>query len=215
MASTPSRTSKTAWWRIDRTDLYWLLALTVVAGILRFGSPIFLDVLTHPGSSAPISAWGIGHSYQDPKLPGLGKPNDIAPNSPFVFDELYFANDAHNDLLGKDYFDPEPPLAKLIIALGIKLFGFNSFGWRLFPALFGTAMVPLMYLLARQLLASRFFAISAAVLTAAMIAAITLASSIAPIARSVVPPLDVTCARSSAGSDSLCSARRIDPLNVA
>jgi len=166
MASSASPTSKAAWWRIDRTDLYWLLALTVVAGILRFGSPIFLDVLTHPGAGSPISAWGIGHSYQDPKLPGLGKPNDIAPNSPFVFDELYFANDAHNDLLGKDYFDPEPPLAKLIIALGIKFFGFTSFGWRLFPALFGTAMVPLMYLLARQLLASRFFAIAAAVLTA-------------------------------------------------
>ena len=166
MASTAAPSSGAAWWRIDRTDLYWLLALTVVAGILRFGSPIFLDVLTHPGSSAPISAWGIGHSYQDPKLPGLGKPNDIAPNSPFVFDELYFANDAHSDLQGKDYFDPEPPLAKLIIALGIKFFGFNSFGWRLFPALFGTAMIPLMYLLARQLLAVRFFAIAAAILTA-------------------------------------------------
>ena len=98
MASSASPTSRAAWWRIDRVDLYWLLALTVVAGILRFGSPIFLDVLTHPGAGAPISAWGIGHSYQDPKLPGLGKPNDIAPNSPFVFDELYFANDAHNDL---------------------------------------------------------------------------------------------------------------------
>src|SRR5437868_15505605 len=33
-------------------------------------------------------------------------------------------------------------------------------------ALFGTAIVPLMYLLARQLLAVRFFAIAAAILTA-------------------------------------------------
>ncbi len=40
---------------------------------------------------------------------------------------------------------------------------------------------------------------AAAALTAAMIAAITPASSIALIARSVVPPLDVTWARSSAG----------------
>jgi dolichyl-phosphate-mannose-protein mannosyltransferase len=160
------RLARAAWWRIDRHDLYWLIALTVVAGILRFGSPIFLDIFAHPGSSAPISAWGIGHDYQDPSIPGLGKANDIAPNSPFVFDELYFANDAHNDLLGHDYFDPEPPLAKLIIALGIKLFGFNSFGWRFMPALFGTALVPLMYLLARQLLSVRFFAVAAGVLTA-------------------------------------------------
>ena len=158
--------SRSAWWRLDRRDLYWLIALTLIAGILRFGSPIFLDIFAHPGSSAPISAWGIGHNYQDPSLPGLGKPNDIAPNSPFVFDELYFANDAHNDLLGRDYFDPEPPLAKLIIAIGIKLFGFDSFGWRFMPALFGTALIPLMYLLARQLLAVRFFAVAAGVLTA-------------------------------------------------
>ena len=155
-----------SWWRIDRQDVYWLLALTLIAGILRFASPIFLDVFSHPTSTAPISAWGIGHDYQDPKIPGLGKPNEIAPASPFVFDELYFANDAHDDILGRDYFDPEPPLAKLIIAVGEVLFGFNSFGWRVMVALFGTAIVPLMYLLARQLLAVRFFAIAAAILTA-------------------------------------------------
>ena len=179
-AATPStsaparieRTPKSAWWRIDRHDLYWLIGLTLIAGILRFGSPIFLDFFAHPGSSAPISAWGIGHNYQDPtnKKPVApactAAPNDIAPNSPFVFDEVYFANDARDDLAGCDYFDPEPPLAKLIIAIGIKLFGFNSFGWRMMPALFGTALVPLMYLLARQLLTVRFFAIAAGILTA-------------------------------------------------
>src|SRR2546422_13694 len=46
--------SRAAWWRIDRYDLYWLIALTLIAGILRFASPIFLDVFAHPGSSAPI-----------------------------------------------------------------------------------------------------------------------------------------------------------------
>jgi dolichyl-phosphate-mannose--protein O-mannosyl transferase len=158
--------TRAAWWRLDRRDLYWLIALTLAAGILRFGSPIFLDIFAHPGSSAPISAWGIGHDYQYPSIPGLGKPDTIAPDSPFIFDELYFANDAQKDLLGRDYFDPEPPLAKLIIALGIKLFGFNSFGWRFMPALFGTALIPLMYLLARQLLAVRFFAVAAGVLMA-------------------------------------------------
>jgi dolichyl-phosphate-mannose--protein O-mannosyl transferase len=162
----PMRVVRPGWWRLDRHDIIWLIALTLVAGILRFGSPIFLDIFAHPGSAAPINAWGVGHNYMDPSLGGLGKPNSIAPDSPFIFDELYFANDAHDDLLGKDYFDPEPPLAKLIIAIGIQLFGFNSFGWRFMPALFGTALIPLMYLLARQLLTVRFFAIAAGVLTA-------------------------------------------------
>lgn len=165
-AAKTDRQSHRAWWRIERHDIYWLVALTLIAGVLRFGSPIFLDFFTHPGTAAPISAWGIGHNYQNPSLSGLGKANSIAPDAPFVFDELYFANDAHDDLLGRDYFDPEPPLAKLIIAVGIKLFGFNSFGWRFMVALFGTAIVPLMYLLARQLLRVRFFAVAAAILTA-------------------------------------------------
>ncbi|HYM49962.1 MAG TPA: phospholipid carrier-dependent glycosyltransferase [Candidatus Limnocylindrales bacterium] len=150
---------------MDRADLVYLVALTLCAALLRFGSPVFLDFLSHPGSGAPITVWGIGHNYQDPKLPGLGQPGQIAPASPFVFDELYFANDALDNLRGRDYLDPEPPLAKLIIALGIKLFGFNSFGWRVMSALFGTAVVPLMYLLARQLVPIRFFAIAAGFLT--------------------------------------------------
>ena len=55
------RLSRAAWWRIERADIYWLVALTLIAGILRFASPIFLDVFSHPTTAAPISAWGIGH----------------------------------------------------------------------------------------------------------------------------------------------------------
>ncbi len=159
------RTLWSTWWRLDRRDLAWLVGLTLVAGLLRFGSPFFPDFLGHPGVGPPITAWGIGHSYQSPEQLSDCRPESIAPCSPFVFDELYFANDAHNDLLGRDYLDPEPPLAKLIIALGIKRFGYTSFGWRVMSALFGTALIPLMYLLARQLLPIRFFAVVAGLLT--------------------------------------------------
>ncbi len=75
----------------------------------------------------------------------LNWPPDI------VFDETYFANFAHNYLTGTKFFDAEPPLAKFIIAGGESLFGFNSFGWRFMPALFGTAVIPLMYLLVKRL----------------------------------------------------------------
>lgn len=153
-----------AWWRIERTDVAWLLALTATAAVLRFASPVFLDVFSHPGSGPWISAWGVGHSYQYPVAPKEGCASTIAPCTPYVFDELYFANDAHFDLIGQDYFDPEPPLAKLVMAVGIWRFGFNSFGWRVMGALFGTALIPLFYLLARQLLPIRLFAILAGLL---------------------------------------------------
>src|SRR2546428_8547844 len=153
-----------AWWRVERRDLAWLLGLTVMAAILRFGSPIFLDVFSHPLSWPWVSAWGVGHSYQYAVAPKEPCTSTIAPCTPYVFDELYFANDAHDDLLGHDYFDPEPPLAKLIMAVGIWRFGFTSFGWRVMGALFGTALIPLFYLLARQLLPIRLLAILAAFL---------------------------------------------------
>jgi dolichyl-phosphate-mannose-protein mannosyltransferase len=162
------RRSRRVWWRIEAVDWRWLAALTLVAALLRFGSPFFLDFITHPGSGPPISAWGIGHQYQTGAQvrSTICQPSDtIAPCTPYVFDELYFANDAHDDLLGRDYLDPEPPLAKLIIALGIKIFGFNPFGWRVMSAIFGTLLVPLMYLLARQLLPMRIFAVAAGFLT--------------------------------------------------
>jgi hypothetical protein len=54
-----ARPSHASWWRLDRRDLAWLIALTLIGGILRFGSPIFLDVFAHPGSSAPISSVAI------------------------------------------------------------------------------------------------------------------------------------------------------------
>lgn len=68
-----------------------------------------------------------------------------------VFDETYFANFAHDYLTHTKFFDAEPPLGKFLIAGGEWLFGFNSFGWRAAPALFGTAVIPLMYLFAKRL----------------------------------------------------------------
>lgn len=44
-----------------------------------------------------------------------------------------------------------PPLAKLGMALGMTIFGQNSFGWRIPGALLGTAAVYLIYLLAKEI----------------------------------------------------------------
>lgn len=61
-----------------------------------------------------------------------------------VFDEVYFPVFANKYLTGTDFYDVHPPLGKLIIALGILLFGNEPFGWRIVPALIGTATIPLM-----------------------------------------------------------------------
>lgn len=79
-----------------------------------------------------------------------------------VFDETYYAKDAcwyltsSPSLCGIDVESTlvHPPLAKWLIAIGIRLFGYDSFGWRISAAVAGTITVWLLYVLARRLLNS-------------------------------------------------------------
>ena len=56
-----------------------------------------------------------------------------------------------------------PPLGNWIIGLGIKLFGYDAFGWRVMAAVAGTITVALLYLLMRRLLAARLAPTAASV----------------------------------------------------
>lgn len=90
---------------------------------------------------------------------GLGFP------AAFYFDEVYHVFTAREMLSGNPaawewwntppeglaYEWTHPPLAKLFMVLGMFLFGQNSFGWRLPGAVFGTAVVFLVYLLGKRL----------------------------------------------------------------
>lgn len=68
------------------------------------------------------------------------------------FDEIYHARTAYEFLNGlNSYENTHPPLGKIIISLGVAIFGMNPFGWRIAGTLFGIAMVPLSYLFARRL----------------------------------------------------------------
>ena len=180
--------------RLDRDDLAWMGGLLLVAFFLRFFSPLMPDVLSgHPELvSNCVHNTPVDVQNDTGTLCGLAYPfqrsyaqNGQAPTPPNgqVFDEIYFATFAHDDLKGIAYFDPEPPLSKLIIASGEWVYGwwraafegaqgsyadlgFNTFGWRIMSCIFGALCVPMMYLLARRLWPdARLFAIAAATLT--------------------------------------------------
>ena len=114
-------TSRSSW---DRADTVALVAITVVAGILR--------------------------------LVRLDDPKEL------IFDETYYAKDAcwyvksSPSICGIEAESTlvHPPLAKWLIAIGVRIFGYDSFGWRISAAVAGTITVALLYLLGRRLLRS-------------------------------------------------------------
>ena len=74
------------------------------------------------------------------------RPTDL------ILDEQHYIKDARNIMQNHESLRTEhPPLAKLIIVAGIKAFGDNPWGWRVFPILFGTASIVLFYFLCRRL----------------------------------------------------------------
>ncbi|GAA0134547.1 hypothetical protein YSY43_13870 [Paenibacillus sp. YSY-4.3] len=84
------------------------------------------------------------------------------------FDEIYHARTAYeywHHLL--PYETTHPPLGKLLIGLGMQLFGFSPLGWRITGTLFGAAMLPLIYRFALQLFGQRKYAVMSIVLLAA------------------------------------------------
>lgn len=68
------------------------------------------------------------------------------------FDEVYHARTAYEHIVGMyPYEVSHPPLGKLIIAAGIKLFGMTPFGWRVSGTLTGVLMLPVIYVFLKRM----------------------------------------------------------------
>jgi dolichyl-phosphate-mannose-protein mannosyltransferase len=90
------------------------------------------------------------------RLPRLGFPPEE------VFDEVYHAKTALQYLQGENPVEwVHPPTAKLLIAIGVWLFGYKSWAWRLMPAVAGIALAPVFYYFARRALATERAAVLA------------------------------------------------------
>ncbi len=80
-----------------------------------------------------------------------------------MFDEVYHGRTAYEFLHGLiTYETTHPHLGKILICLGILLFGMNPFGWRFMSVIFGILAIPLMYLFAKRLFKSSFAAAATA-----------------------------------------------------
>jgi dolichyl-phosphate-mannose--protein O-mannosyl transferase len=90
-----------------------------------------------------------------------------------IFDEVYYATNAQSLLQngveidlksGLAQFIVHPPTGKWLIAIGIKLFGYNEFGWRFAAALIGSLSIVIMYFTAKKLFDNQLLSVFSAAL---------------------------------------------------
>ncbi len=84
------------------------------------------------------------------------------------FDEIYHPRTALEHIEGVSPYEvSHPPLGKLILGLGIRMFGMTPFGWRFMGTLFGVAMLPLLYVFLKNMFGKTLVASCGTVLFAA------------------------------------------------
>jgi dolichyl-phosphate-mannose--protein O-mannosyl transferase len=88
-----------------------------------------------------------------------------------IFDEIYYVDGARDYLdfgvevsADKPEFIVHPPIGKWVIALGIRTFGDNPFGWRVGVALLGTLSILMIAKIASRLLGALGYGLIAALL---------------------------------------------------
>jgi dolichyl-phosphate-mannose-protein mannosyltransferase len=125
------------------------------------------------------------------RLAGLSRPVGL------VFDEIFYAQNACRYVIGTGECGIEglasrahPPLGNWIIGLGIKLFGYEAFGWRVMAAVAGTITVALLYLLMRRLFAGHLAPTAASI--GATASAGLLGTDLLHVAQSRVGMLDAS-----------------------
>lgn len=120
-------------------------------------------VFLAPDSKAALPVVSITNIDVAHNAAGDGKPELVfdeqetlvyTPGSKnmMYFDEVYFARTAYEHLHKLEPTETtHPPLGKVIISFGIAMFGMNPFGWRIMGVLFGTALLPVMYIFSFRL----------------------------------------------------------------
>ncbi|MBU5434541.1 phospholipid carrier-dependent glycosyltransferase [Pseudoflavonifractor sp. MSJ-37] len=110
------------------------------------------------GELALYDADGVQVVPDDPgTAAALFDESDTVPDRPdwtnsTYFDEIYHARTAYEHI--RDVYPYEishPPLGKLILGIGIRLFGMVPFGWRFMGTLFGVISLPLLYVFLKNL----------------------------------------------------------------
>lgn len=105
------------------------------------------------GQLIPAHGQGLGAMLTDEQDTAYSRQTFL--NSAY-FDEIYHARTAWEHLNNVSPYEiSHPPLGKLIISIGIAIFGMTPFGWRFMGVLFGVLMLPIMYVMVKKMFGGR------------------------------------------------------------
>lgn len=108
-----------------------------------------LAVMKDDGYITPVnvSDKGVNTLFDEQQL----VPERASFRNSTYFDEIYHARTAYEFIHHLDIYEwTHPPLGKLIIALGIMIFGMCPFGWRIAGTVVGILMIPAIYIFAKR-----------------------------------------------------------------
>ena len=81
------------------------------------------------------------------------------------FDEIFHARTAKEYIDDKPAYEwTHPPLGKILISAGIRMFGMNPLGWRFMSGVFGVLTVAVLYVFAKLVTKNSFFAFASGLL---------------------------------------------------
>lgn len=132
--------------------------------LTAYGAPELGELVLY-GADGAVLPWRTVSELTDEQ--GLAPVKSTFFNSSY-FDEIYHARTALEHMRGVNPYEiSHPPLGKLLIALGMAIWGVTPFGWRFTGTLFGVAMLPLVYAFARRLFGRGSVSVCCTVLLAA------------------------------------------------
>ena len=110
------------------------------------------EVMLYDMDGLPISSL----SYSEGSSTLFDEPEKVPQKFTYLnssyFDEIYHVRTAYEHMEAQDPYEiSHPPLGKLIISLGIRIFGLNPFGWRFMGTLAGILMLPILYVLTKRI----------------------------------------------------------------
>jgi len=125
------------------------VTISLYSGTLKLNEMAFFDENGEQIPVTVVSADGTAANLFDEQDTVEATPTYL---NGMYFDELYHGRTAYEHLHNlSPYESSHPPLGKLLIMIGIAVFGMVPFGWRVVGALFGIGMLPVLYAFGKRI----------------------------------------------------------------